>query len=97
MSILSKLALKMGGKPGALLTLVVSCVAVIAGFLWQYQQTSSHQHQQQALMHQQTAQMIHAAVESRIQTLSKQMASIAQSSQLSTVLTRNDQSLIELQ
>ncbi len=97
MSRLSKLALKMGGKPIALLTLVVICIAVIVGFLWQYQQTSSHQQQQQALIHQQTAQMIHAAVESRIQALSQQMASIAQSSQLSTVLARNDQSLTELQ
>ena len=94
---LSKLALKIGGKPIALLTLIISCVSVFTGFLWQHQQTSIQQQQQYHLMHQQTAKMIYTAITSRVQVLNDQMASIAQSPQLSNVLTRNDQNLIELQ
>ncbi len=89
------LAIKFGSRPIALLTLIVSCIAVFAGFIWQYQQINSQQQQQQTLIHQQTAKMITTAVAARVQMWSKQVAAIAQSPQLPSIVTSNDPDLID--
>jgi phosphomannomutase / phosphoglucomutase len=91
------LAIKFGSSPIALLTLIVSCVAVFAGFIWQYQQINSQQQKQQTLIHQQTAKMISAAVAARVQVWSKQVAAIAQSPQLPSIVTSNDPDSIKSQ
>lgn len=92
-----KLAIKLGSRPISQLTLIVSCVAVFAGFIWQYQQISSQQQQQQTLIHQQTAKMITTAVAARVQIWNKQVAAIAQSPQLPNILASNDPDLIDSQ
>lgn len=94
---MSKLAIKFGSRPIALLTLIVSCVAVFAGFIWQYQQINSQQQQQQTLIHQQTAKMINAAVAARVQIWSQQVAAMAQSPQLPSVMISQDPDLINSQ
>lgn len=92
-----KLAIKLGNRPIALLTLIISCVAVFAGFIWQYQQINSQQQQQQTLIHQQTAKMISGAVAARVQIWNKQVVAIAQSPQLPSILAGNDPDLIDSQ
>ncbi|RKZ93842.1 MAG: phosphomannomutase/phosphoglucomutase [Gammaproteobacteria bacterium] len=91
------LAIKFGSSPIVLLTLIVSCVAVFAGFIWQYQQINSQQQQQQTLIHQQTAKMISGAVAARVQIWNKQVVAIAKSPQLPSILVGNDPDLIDSQ
>ena len=89
---------KLVGNPSvALLVIFLSCLSIPAGFLWQHQQVTS-QHQQSDLRKQKhIAEMIHASVEGKVDLLKQQMASIARSPQLATIISRRDPHLIASQ
>ena len=89
---------KLVGNPSvSLLVIFLSCLSIPAGFLWQHQQVTS-QHQQSDLRKQKhIAEMIHASVEGKVDLLKQQMASIARSPQLATIISRRDPHLIASQ
>ncbi len=81
---------KIGSKPLAIMTLIVSCLVVAAGFTWQQQSFSDQGQGQQAQQQQQIATMIHHAISSRIALLSQQMEAVATSENVVDLIVSND-------
>jgi phosphomannomutase/phosphoglucomutase len=97
MGSLAKLLLSLGSKGSSIAAIVMSCVVVMAGFLWQ-QQTSDQEYKEiQVASNTIVANMIESYTQSRILTLKKQVEVIAQSKQIIDSLAFNDSSLIEIQ
>jgi phosphomannomutase/phosphoglucomutase len=91
------LAKLMGNPSIALLVILLSCLSILAGFLWQHQQVTS-QHQQSNLSKQKhIAEIIHASVEGKVDLFKQQMASIAQFPQLATIISQRNPRLIASQ
>ncbi len=94
---LTKLAVKIGGKPIALLTLVLSCFAVVIGLFWQDQQANKQLQDLQSKYQQQTSQQIFSSVSARVQAMADQVASTAKSPELAIALASQNEILIEQQ
>jgi len=94
---MKSLAKLMGNPSIALLIILLSCISILAGFIWQHQEVTKQQQQSDEKKHQHIAQIIHASVESKVNLLQQQMASIAQSPQLATIISRKDSNLIATQ
>jgi len=94
---LAKLALSLGNKAFATVALVVSCLAVVAGFLV-LQQLSNQQYHDVQISHQkQLAAQLFTLTSSKVENLEKQMASIAKSPKIVSLLMSNDSAGIETQ
>ncbi|MBE0439355.1 MAG: phosphomannomutase/phosphoglucomutase [Gammaproteobacteria bacterium] len=91
------LAVRIGGKPIALLSLILIGLAVFSGFSWQAQQLSSEQSEIKNQFQQQIANMIVETVTQHVSALNSQMASLAQSPQLIAAMTDNDVAQIQAQ
>ncbi len=91
---MKSLAKLMGNPSIAVLVILLSCVSILAGFIWQHQYVISQQQQSDEDKHKHIAQMIHAAAESKVSLLQQQMAAIAQSPQLATIILKRDLRLI---
>lgn len=75
---IAKLAFSLG-KPISIITLILSCLAVVAGFFIQ-QQTISQQYQNESKHHQkQVASLLYGATLARIEALKKQVISVSSS------------------
>ncbi|MBE9533155.1 MAG: hypothetical protein IMF04_03440, partial [Proteobacteria bacterium] len=85
---------KIGSKPVAIVTLIISCLVVAAGFTWLQQSFSGQGQGQQNLEQQQIATMIHKSISSRIDLLSQQMASVATSPDLARLIMSGDSEAI---
>ena len=94
---LAKLALSLGSKAVALITLITSCVVIAAGLFWQQEQASQQYLNVQNEHQQQTAKILQEFTLSRSNDLHAQMQAIASSPQIIASLSNNDSSLIELQ
>ena len=89
---------KLMGNPSiALLVILLSCISILAGFLWQDQHVTGQQRQSDQTKQQHMAEMIHAAVESKVSLLSQQMIPVTQSAQLATIISRREPRLIASQ
>ena len=97
MGSLAKLALSLGNKAFAAVALVVSCLAVVAGFFG-LQQLSAQQYQNAQISHQKqvTAQLF-TLTSAKIEALEKQMSSIAKSPKVVSLLMSNNATEIEIQ
>jgi len=94
---LAKLTLSLGNKVFAAVALIVSCLAVVAGFLG-LQQLSEQQHQSLQVSHQkQLAAQLFTLTSSKVESLERQMASIASSPKIVSLLMNNDARQIEIQ
>ena len=85
---------KLGSKGVALLTLIISCVAVVSGLLWQQQTVGGNSHIQHEQQQQQIAVMIHKAMSARVALLRQQMTSIATSPDLARIIVNSDNNQI---
>jgi phosphomannomutase / phosphoglucomutase len=94
---LERLAVKFGAQPVVILTIVLSCVAVVAGFFWQYQQGNSQYQNLQTQSQQRTSKLIVSAVSARAQALMQQVAAAAKSSDLARALANQDAAEIKAQ
>lgn len=94
---LEKLTVKLGRKPVAILTLVVSCLAVVVSLFWQHQQAGSQYQNLQQQSQQHTSQLIVAAVSAQVQAMTQQVAATAKSPTLATALKTKNQTLIDQQ
>lgn len=81
----------------ALLMVLLICLAISAGFLWQHQMTSEQHQQAMAEKHVQFAQMIQSTIESKVGIYNQRMAAAAKSPQLATVMASQNASLITTQ
>ena len=97
MNELTKFAVKVGGKPIALLTLVLSCIAVVVGLLGQHQQANKQLQDLQSQYQQQISQQIFASISARVQAMAEQVASTAKSPELAIALATQNEILIEQQ
>ena len=94
---MKSLAKLMGNPSIAVLVIFLSCLAIVAGFLWQNQYISK-QHQQVVTQKQShIAGIIHSAIENKIAGYNKQIAAVAESPQLATIIARQDPRLIASQ
>jgi phosphomannomutase/phosphoglucomutase len=94
---MKSLAKLMGNPSIAVLVIFLSCLAIVAGFLWQNQYISK-QHQQVITQKQShIAGIIHSAIENKIAGYNKQIAAVAESPQLATIIARQDPRLIASQ
>ncbi|NQY25750.1 MAG: phosphomannomutase/phosphoglucomutase [Piscirickettsiaceae bacterium] len=88
---------KIGNKPVAILTLIISCVVVIVGFIWQQQLFNNQGQGQQDQQHQQVATMIHHAISSRVTLLNQQMETVASSPNLAGLILSGDMEAVVAQ
>jgi len=89
------LALSLGNKVIGIVALVASCIVVAAGFLW-LQQLSSQQDQLDQKAHQQQqAVLLNQITQSRVASIEKQMASMASSAQLASLVQSKNATQIE--
>jgi phosphomannomutase/phosphoglucomutase len=94
---MKSLAKLMGNPSIAVLVIFLSCLAIVAGFLWQNQYISK-QHQKVITQKQShIAGIIHSAIENKIAGYNKQIAAVAESPQLATIIARQDPRLIASQ
>jgi phosphomannomutase/phosphoglucomutase len=94
---MKSLAKLMGNPSIAILVIFLSCLAIVAGFLWQNQYVSK-QHQQAIAQKQgHIADIIHSAIENKIANYNQQTAAVAESPQLATIIARQDPRLIASQ
>lgn len=84
------LAVRIGGKPIALLSLILIGIAVFSGFSWQAQQLSGDESEIKNQSQQQIANMIFETLTQHVTALNSHMATLAQSPQLITAMTNND-------
>ncbi|MDT8372048.1 MAG: phosphomannomutase/phosphoglucomutase [Gammaproteobacteria bacterium] len=91
------LAMRIGDKPIALLSLIFIGLALFSGFSWQAQQLSGEQSEIKNQSQQQIARMVVETVTQHISALNSQMASLAQSPQLIAAMTDNDVTQIQAQ
>ncbi len=80
-----------------MLTLVMTCLVIFAGFFWFQQAMKDSFEQQQGNSHQQLFNVSYDRITARVETLSQQVASLAELPQLSVVLQENDPALIMAQ
>ncbi len=76
---MNKLAKLMGNPSIALIAIVISCVAILAGFFWQHQYVTTQHEQAEAQQHQHIAKIIHDSVEQQVQTYQQQLTSLSTS------------------
>jgi phosphomannomutase / phosphoglucomutase len=94
---LDKFAVKFGAQPVALLTIVLSCVAVITGIFWQYQHANSQYQNLQIQSQQRTSKLVVSAVTARAQSLMQQVAAVAKSVDIVRALANQDIAEIKAQ
>ena len=94
---LAKFALKVGGQPIAILTLVLSCLAVVVGVFGQYQHDIKQVQTQQSQSQQQVSELIFATISARVQAMMQQVAVTASSPEIVKALSSKDKNLIETQ
>jgi phosphomannomutase/phosphoglucomutase len=94
---MKSLAKLLGNPSIALLVILLSCSSILAGFLWQHQHVTSQQLQSDLSKQKHIAEMIHAAVEGKVNLFYQQMALIAQSPQLETIFLWRDPRLVASQ
>ena len=94
---LEKLTVRFGGQPVAILTIVLSCVAVVVGIFWQYQHGNSQYQNLQTESQQRTAKLVVSAVTARAKTLMQQVASAAKSTDIARALVNQDVAEIKAQ
>lgn len=94
---LAKLLLSLGSIGASLVSIGVSCIAVVIGFLWLQQSSNQEFEEIQLADQKKMAVMIENFTLSQIDNVQAQMKSIAQSKQVSGSLSFNDSSLIEFQ
>ena len=94
---LVKLALSLGNTAVATVALIASCLAVVAGFIG-LQQLSGEQHQSIQITHQKLmAAQLFTLASSKVESLERQMTSIASSPKIVALLSNNDPRQIEMQ
>ena len=76
---MNKLAKLMGNPSIALIAIIISCVAILAGFFWQHQYVSAQYEQAERQQQQHIAELIYGSIEQRIQHYQQQLSRIAQS------------------
>jgi len=93
----AKFALSLGNTVVATATLIVICLSVVAGFFGS-QQLAEQQYQDEQADHQKKmAVQSHALISSKVRNIENQIASIAKSDQIISLLKGNDQSEIDNQ
>ena len=93
----TKFAVKLGGKPIALLTLGLSCLVVVVSLFWQDQQANKQLQDLQSQYQQQVSQQIFASVSARVQAMAAQVASTAKAPELAVALATQNETLIAQQ
>lgn len=94
---LEKFTVKFGAQPVAILTIVLSCLAVVAGIFWQYQHSNTQYQNLQTQSQQQTAKLVVSAVTARAHTLMQQVAAAAKSTDIARALVNKDAAEIKAQ
>lgn len=91
------LAVRIGSKPIAVLSLIIIGLALFFGFSWQAQQLSGEESDLRNQSQQQIANILFETVTHTVTALNSQMASLAQSPQLIVAMTDNDVTQIQAQ
>lgn len=94
---LAKQIALLGNKAVGLITISISSLAIIAGFLWQQQGVQQHFETQLQTNQQQTAVMLNLLAASRIDNLFVQLEAIATSPDIVSLVINNDQDEINKQ
>jgi len=94
---LTKFAVKVGGKPIALLALILSCITIIIGLYIQTQQSEDYYQKTTSEAQQHTAKIMAAAVSSHVQAMMLQVTDTAKLPQVVSALSIQSESLIEQQ
>jgi len=97
MARVAKFALSLGNTAVAAVTLIVICLSVVVGFFGS-QQLAEQQYQDEQAEHQKKmAVQSHALISSKVRNIENQIASIAQSDHIISLLKGSDQSEIDKQ
>lgn len=96
-NMIGRLISKLSNKSVAHIALVVSCSAVVVGFLWQQHLTDKHFKVQRTMSQQQTATMLHGVAATRVLALQAKMQEVASMSPLVNALANNSDTQIARQ
>jgi phosphomannomutase/phosphoglucomutase len=91
---LLKVAAKIGAKPIAIVTLIISCLAVFIGMTWHIQTVSAYQQQQMDSLQNSNAEIIHTALSQHIAYLQSEVDSLASNAQLIDAIANGDMAVI---
>lgn len=94
---MKKSAKLMANPSTALLAIVLSCLSIVAGFLWQQQAESERIQVQNIQQQRHTANIIHSAIEDEVTRLNTKMSSLTASPVLATTLTSHNPNSISFQ